>query len=168
MLGHLGVVLLDRVRVVLDGHGGDVGLALEDLHGHLAGGAAELVVVDGQRRNAAALADALLAGDDGLRGSALDGLGAGGGGVVGRDVEDVVGVTRRAGDGDDIVRIREGVDGDGAAGLFKRGLDDVRLVDGVRLAGAVDDRAAQGRTCRRCCRRPCRRSCRCRAQRRTP
>ena len=117
MLGHLGVVLLDRVRVVLDGHGGDVGLALEDLHGHLAGGAAELVVVDGQRRNAAALADALLAGDDGLRGSTLDGLGAGGGGVVGRDVEDIVGVARRAGDGDDIVRIGEGVDGDGAAAM---------------------------------------------------
>ena len=82
---------------------------------------------------------ALLAGDDGLLGGALDGLGAGGGGVVGRDIEHVVCVARRAGDGDNIVRVGEGVCIHGAAGLLKRGLDDLDLVDGVRLAGAVDD-----------------------------
>ena len=63
--------------------------------------------------------------DDGLLGGALDGLGAGGGGVVGRDIEHVVCVARRAGDGDNIVRVGEGVCIHGAAGLLKRGLDDL-------------------------------------------
>ena len=55
------VVHLGDLGSELDGHLSDVGLALQDLGCHLAGGSAQIVVVDGQGCDAAAGADAKLA-----------------------------------------------------------------------------------------------------------
>ena len=94
-LGHFVVLDDDQVlaREVLDRHILGLGLALQDLDGHLAGGVAQIVVADGQGRHAAAGADALLTGEDGLLGGAADAVhdaGVGGDGVVGGDIQGVV------------------------------------------------------------------------------
>ena len=62
-----------------------------------------------------------------------DGLGVGGGGVVGGDVDDVGVVGGSLGHGGDVVRVGEGVAGNGVALLRQVALNDVALVDGVRL-----------------------------------
>ena len=62
-VGHVG--LLGCSGSEFHRHGGDVGLTGEDLSSHLTGDLAQLVVVDGERRHAAAPADAGLACDDG-------------------------------------------------------------------------------------------------------
>lgn len=136
------VVLLNGVGVVLDSHVGDVSLALEDLDGHLTGGAAKLVVVDGQGRYAAAGADALFAADDGNAGGkcdCVDRLRAVCCGVIGGDVENVVLGACACGNGGNVVGVSEGVNGDGEILCLKALLNDLCLVYGVGLAGAVED-----------------------------
>ena len=54
---YFGVASVNSMGIV-----GDVGLAGQDLGGHLTGGHAEVIVADGEGRDAAALADALFAG----------------------------------------------------------------------------------------------------------
>ena len=99
------------------------------------------MIVDGQGGHAAAGADALLTGDHGGLGGhdhVADGLGAGGGGVVGGDVDHVAGSAGGGGDGSDIVGVGKSKLLAGVALLFQHGLDRVDLVLGVRLGGAVE------------------------------
>ena len=97
-------------RSVLNGHFGNIGLALEYLSGHFTGLAAKLIVADRQCGDATACADAALTRDD--RNLALsDNVAncgfAGGGGVVCRDL---VHITLHCGsgcNGRDIVGVAE-------------------------------------------------------------
>ena len=137
-LAHGGVVLRGGLGE-LNGHLGDVGLAGQDLGGHLTGGHAEVIVADGEGRDAAALADALFAADGRhARGNenVCDGLGVGSGGVVGRDVDDVGEISSLLGDGGNVVAVGEGEFLAGHALGLERLAHLVDLVAGVRLGGA--------------------------------
>lgn len=87
-LGHLVVLDDDQVlaREVLDSHILGLGLALQDLNGHLARGIAQVLIVDGEGEQTAGLAHALLAGNEGelvLLADLTDLRSARGDGVVG-------------------------------------------------------------------------------------
>ena len=71
-----------------------IGAVHQDIIGHLTGFVADVIVADGQRGHAAALADALLTGDDGsagVQGDVADQFGVVGSGVVGGNVQDIAG-----------------------------------------------------------------------------
>ena len=102
---------------------------------------AQIIVADGQRGNAAAVADALLASHNGNLGRQNhigDCLGVGGSGVVGGDVDDIGVVGSRLCHRGDIVRVGEGVAGNGVALLRQIALNDIALVNRVRLGAAVE------------------------------
>ena len=65
------VVLRGELGGVFNGHLSRVLAVDQDLIGYLAGSIADVIVADGQRGYAAALADALLTGDDGSAGCLL-------------------------------------------------------------------------------------------------
>ena len=141
-LADVGVEHLGEHGRVGDLHRGDVGAVDQDLKGHLGGLCADIVVVDGQRRHAAAGAEPGLAGDDGDAGGqgyVVDRLGAGGGGVVGGDVKHVALAHGAGGDGGDVVGVGELKVLHGLAeGLEQRG-DGLDLEAGVGLGVAEED-----------------------------
>ena len=135
-----GVVHLGDVGGGLHGHGGDVSLALEDLHGHLTGDGAQLIVVDGEGGDAAAGADALLTrnhGDTGGQDHVGDGLGVLSGLVVGGDVDDIGGVAGGLGHGGDVVAVGEGEGSAGVAHVGEALGHLIHLILAVGLGGAV-------------------------------
>ena len=135
-----GIVLFGDIGGVLNRHGGNVRALGQDLDGHLAGGVAKVVVADGQGGNAAAAADALLAGDSGNLGGQQhvgDGFGVGSGGVVSGDVDDVGSVSGGLCHRGDIVGVGEGKAAYGEAHIGQVALHDIALVYRVRLGAAV-------------------------------
>ena len=127
---------------MLDGHVLGLGLALEDLDGHLAGHPAQLLVVDAVGGQAAVLHHALLAHDGGqavVVGDHGYGLHARSDGVVGGTVDDVHLADHGLHHLLDLVGAGDGV----AAGLeaVARGrlLGELCLHVGVGLRGAVED-----------------------------
>ena len=145
-LAHGGVVLRGGLGE-LDGHLGDVGLAGQDLGGHLTGGHAEVIVADGEGRDAAALADALFAADGRhARGNenVCDGLGVGSGGVIGGDVDNVGVVGSGLRDGSDVVGVGKGkfLRFNALIGEAPGDLSD--LVAGVGLGGAEQQADLRG------------------------
>lgn len=92
-------------------------------------------------------ADAFLTGHNGDLGgddNVCDGLGVGGCGVVSGDVDDVGVIGGSLGHGGDVVRIGEGIAGNGVALLGQVAFNDIALVDGVRLCTAVEQTDALG------------------------
>ena len=133
------VIHLGEGRRRLDLHIARVRAVDQDLIRHLARDLAQLIVVDGQGRYAAARADALLARnnrharrDHNVR----DRLGAGSGGVIGRDIDYIAARSRVLRNGCNVVRVGESVLGAGVAHLLKHRGDGVDLVTGVRLSRA--------------------------------
>ena len=101
---------------------------------------AQVVVADGQGGHAAAGADALLTGEDGLLGRAADAVhdaGVGSDGVVGGDIQSVVLVSGLLADGRQVVGVGESVLGRGDALGLQILLDLVHLILAVGLSGAV-------------------------------
>ena len=135
-----GVVDLGELRSEADLHSGGVCTLNENLVCHLAGSVAKVEVGDAQAGDTAAAADAFLTGNDGDTGGqryVVDGLGAGGGGVIGREVEHIALGAGGSGDVCNIVGVCEGEFLDLKAELLEHRGDGVGLELGVRLAGAV-------------------------------
>jgi len=136
--GDGGVVLGGGVGV-FDGHGGDIRLAGEDLGSHLASGHAQIIVADGQGRHAAAGADTLLAADSGNTGGHQDvgdGLGVGGGDVIGGEIDHIRVVSGGLSHGRHVIGVGEGKFPGLNALVGQAGRHFLDLVAGVGLGGA--------------------------------
>ena len=126
---------------MFDGHVGGLGLALQDLDGHLAGDLAEVLVVDGEGEQAAGHAHALLAGDEGklvLLADLTHLGGAGRDGVVGGGVKGVHLAHRGLHNGLDLVGAGDGVLGVLQAQGVELVLGSLDLDVGVGLGGAIE------------------------------
>ena len=118
-----------------------LGLALQDLDGHLARGVAQVLVVDGEGEQTAGLAHALLASHEGelvLLADLADLRGARGDGVVGGGVQRVDLAHGGLDDGLDLIGARDGEVGVVQAQLVELLLGGLDLDVGVGLGGAVE------------------------------
>ena len=126
---------------MLDRHILGLGLALQNLDGHLARGVAQILVVDGEGEQAASHAHTLLAGHVGklvLLADLAHLRGARGDGVIGGGVQRVDLAHGRFDDGLDLVGARDGVIGVVQAQLVEFLLGGLDLDVGVGLGGAVE------------------------------
>ena len=126
---------------MLDRHILGLGLALQNLNGHLARGVAQILVVDGEGKQAAGHAHALLASHEGeliLLADLTDLRSARGDGVIGGGVQRVDLAHGRFDDGLDLVGARDGEVGVLQAQLVEFLLGGLDLDIGVGLGGAVE------------------------------
>ena len=126
---------------MLDRHILGLGLALQDLNGHLARGVAQVLIVDGEGEQAAGHAHTLLAGHEGeliLLADLADLRSARGDGVVSGGVQRVDLAHGRLDDGLNLVGARDGEIGVLEAQLVELLLGGLDLDVGVGLGGAVE------------------------------
>ena len=134
------VVFLDGIVVVFDRHFCNVCFALEDLCSHSTGGFAELIVADGKGCDAAARADACFTCNDGSAGGkhdVVDGFGAGGSSVVGRDVKCIASCCSSLGNLRNVGRSGECEIFDGQTFVFEVFSDNLDLIFGVGFCRAI-------------------------------
>ena len=135
------LVVLFRCRCILDGHFFNFALARENLRSHFARLVPEIVVADGQRRNTAALADALFTGEHGnllCSDDIADGFRTGSRRVVGGDVDDIAVGSSVFCDGRNVVGVGEGIASAGQTLAGEIFLNDLDLILGVCLCRTVE------------------------------
>lgn len=133
------VVLFGKLRSILNRHLRDISFACQNLHCHLTGCYAQIVVADGKSCHAAACADAFLTGDNrntGRLADIADNFCIGRYSIISRQIYDIAFICSSCSYGSQIVGIREGILLAGIAKLLQGCLYGVYLVLGVCLSGS--------------------------------